>query len=47
MKRNSGICGTINSTTTQMDDNEDDEITEIIQQPVIKKTKKNKTKIKN
>ena len=47
MKRNNIISGTLNSNTTQMDDNEDDEITEIIQQPVIKKTKKNKTKIKN
>ena len=40
MKRNNIISGTLNSNTTQMDDNEDDEITEIIQQPVIKKTKK-------
>ena len=46
MKRNNIISGTLNSNTTQMDDNEDDEITEIIQQPVIKKTKKNKTKKK-
>ena len=38
MKRNSGVCGTINSTTTQMDDNEDDDEIEIIQQqPIIKK----------
>ena len=46
MKRNNIISGTLNSNTTQMDDNEDDEITEIIQQPVIKKTKKNKKKKK-
>ena len=47
MKRNSGICGTINSTTTQMDDNEDDDEIEIIQQqPIIKKSKSKNQKIK-
>ena len=47
MKRNSGVCGTINSTTTQMDDNEDDDEIEIIQQqPIIKKSKSKNQKIK-
>ena len=47
MKRVDLVSGTINSHTTQMDDNEDSETIEIIQQPIVKKnTKKQKSKKK-
>ena len=48
MKRVDLVSGTINSHTTQMDDNEDSETIEIIQQPIVKKnTKKQKSKKKH
>ena len=47
MKRNTTISGTVNSIPSQMDDNEDDDEIEIIQQqPIIKKNISKKQKIK-